>query len=106
MGTWPAIHRRMASGSSAATDLVVVPGHALHEKGLQRQISDSPLVSGQERGYGRLGGAAIRGPAVEGAAKGYPGYPLLTRCGGSQFELAKEHFHPPPRETVLGFLWA
>ena len=28
---------------------VVIPGHALHEKGLQRQIGDGTLVSSQER---------------------------------------------------------
>ena len=28
---------------------MTIPGHALHEKGLQRQISAGPLVSSQER---------------------------------------------------------
>ena len=30
-------------------DLVVVPGHALHEKGLQRQIAVGTLVNSQQR---------------------------------------------------------
>ena len=104
-----------------------IPGHALHEKGLQRQIGVGTLVSSQERralvaprinrritagqplvcspislrrirllvlpgsrskqfifdfrATGGVGGAAIRGPALGGAACGYPGYPLLTRRG-------------------------
>ena len=28
---------------------IIFPGHALHEKGLQRQKSDGPLVSSQEQ---------------------------------------------------------
>ena len=58
---------------------------------------------------GGVEGAAVRGPAVEGAAWGYPGYPVLTRRGGSHFELetlGKGTLPLLTRETALGFLWA
>ena len=58
---------------------VYIPGHAVHEKSLQRQRGDGAT--------GGVEGAAVRGPAVGGAAWGYPGYPVLTRHGGSHLEL-------------------
>ena len=36
-------------GSRRAVDPCFIPGHALHEKGLQRQIGDGTLVTNQER---------------------------------------------------------
>ena len=46
------------------------PGHTLHEKGLQRQISDGPLVSSQER-------RAVAVPLINRGSTA--GHPLVNR---------------------------
>ena len=47
-GTKLAVNNQFTIGASAVY-LRSIPEHALHEKGLQRQIGDGTLVSSQER---------------------------------------------------------
>ena len=44
--TQPAVFRALRERSSTERNF---PGHALHEKGFQRQKGDGPLVSSQEQ---------------------------------------------------------